>query len=104
MVEAVAHDLEGARGCLDRDLPLLANLALNAWTICSPIGRSSLAFGRSTAASRWRSPPSPPERAGVVHRLNDEGVPVLAIPLLSFDEGYYFTPDNFLRAAERYQE
>jgi hypothetical protein len=40
----------------------------------------------------------------VVHRLNDEGVPVLAIPLLSFDEGYYFTADNFLRAAERYQE
>ena len=45
-----------------------------------------------------------PERAGVVHRLNDEGVPVLAIPLLSFDEGYYFTAGNFLRAAERYQE
>ena len=45
-----------------------------------------------------------PECAGVVHRLNDEGVPVLAIPLLSFDEGYYFTADNFLRAAERYQQ
>ena len=45
-----------------------------------------------------------PERAGVVRRLNDEGVPVLAIPLLSFDEGYYFTADNFLRAAERYRE
>ncbi len=40
----------------------------------------------------------------MVHRLNDEGVPVLAIPLLSFDEGYYFTADNFLRAAERYRE
>jgi hypothetical protein len=25
-----------------------------------------------------------PERAGVVHRLNDEGVSVIAIPLLSF--------------------
>ena len=25
-----------------------------------------------------------PERAGVVHRLNDEGGPVLAIPLLSY--------------------
>ena len=35
-------------------------------------------------------------------RLNDEGVPVVAIPLLSFDEGYYFTADNFLRAADRY--
>ena len=45
-----------------------------------------------------------PESAEAVHRLNDEGVPVLAIPLLSFDEGYYFTADNFLRAAERYQE
>ena len=45
-----------------------------------------------------------PESAEVVHRFNDEGVPVLAIPLLSFDEGYYFTADNFLRAAERYQE
>jgi hypothetical protein len=33
-------------------------------------------------------------------RLNDEGVPVVAIPLLSFDEGYYFTADNFLRAAD----
>jgi hypothetical protein len=40
----------------------------------------------------------------VVHRLNDEGVPVVAIPLLSFDEGYYFTADNFLRAADRYGE
>ena len=45
-----------------------------------------------------------PERAGVVRRLNDEGVPVVAIPLLSFDEGYYFTADNFLRAADRYEE
>ena len=44
------------------------------------------------------------ERSGVVRRLNGEGVPVVAIPLLSFDEGYYFTADNFQRAADRYEE
>lgn len=104
MVEAVAHDLEGARemprprltfACelsserlddLFADRSVIAGLrALNS--------RVALAFTAFT-----------PERAGVVRRLNDEGVPVLAIPLLSFDEGYYFTADNFLRAAERYQE
>ena len=45
-----------------------------------------------------------PERARVVRQLNDQGVPVVAIPLLSFDEGYYFTADNYRRAAERYEE
>ena len=45
-----------------------------------------------------------PERAGVVRQLNEEGVPVVAIPLLSFEEGYYFTADNYRRAAERYEE
>lgn len=40
----------------------------------------------------------------MVRRLNDGGVPVVAIPLLSFDEGYYFTADNFDRAAGRYNE
>lgn len=47
------------------------------------------------------------ERATVVRQLNQEGVPVVAIPLLSFDEGYYFTyftADNWRRAAERYEE
>ena len=104
MVEAVAHDLEGARetpgprltfACelsperlddLFADRPVIAGLrALNS--------RVALALTAFT-----------PERAGVVQRLNDEGVPVMAIPLLSFDEGYYFTAGNFLRAAERYQE
>ena len=45
-----------------------------------------------------------PERAGAVRQLNEEGVPVVAIPLLPFNEGYYFTADNYTRAAERYQE
>ena len=50
--------------CRNRGLPLLANLARNALRICSPIGRSSPAFERSTAASRWRSPPSPRSAPG----------------------------------------
>jgi hypothetical protein len=45
-----------------------------------------------------------PERARVVRQLNEGGVPVVAIPLLPFEEGYYFTADNYRRAAERYQE
>ncbi len=32
-----------------------------------------------------------PERAAVVRQLNGAGIPVVAIPLLPFDEGYYFT-------------
>lgn len=44
------------------------------------------------------------ERAGVVRRLNDAGVPVVGIPLLPLAEGYYFTTDNADRAAGRYQE
>ena len=42
------------------------------------------------------------ERAAVVRQLNDGGVPVVAIPLLPFEEGYYFTADNPDRAAARY--
>lgn len=45
-----------------------------------------------------------PERAAVVKKLNGAGVPVVAIPLLPYEEGYYFTPDNAQRAAERYEE
>ena len=45
-----------------------------------------------------------PERAAVVQQLNAAGVPVTAIPLLPYEEGYYFTPDNTQRAAERYDE
>jgi hypothetical protein len=44
------------------------------------------------------------ERAEVIRRLNAAGVPVVGIPLLPLDEGYYFTADNAARAAERYQE
>ena len=44
------------------------------------------------------------ERAAVVQQLNRAGVPVVAIPLLSLEEGYYFTPDNTTRAAARYDE
>ena len=42
------------------------------------------------------------ERAAVVQRLNSAGIPVVAIPLMPFEEGYYFTADNAQRAAERY--
>ena len=35
---------------------------------------------------------------------DEAGVPVVAIPLLPCEEGYYFTPDNAQRAAECYDE
>lgn len=44
------------------------------------------------------------ERAGVVRRLNDAGVPVVGNPLLPLAEGYYFTADNADRAVGSYQE
>jgi hypothetical protein len=44
------------------------------------------------------------ERADAVRRLNAAGVPVVAIPLLPYAEGYYFTADNAERAAARYHE
>lgn len=44
------------------------------------------------------------ERAQAVRRLNEEGVPVVAIPLMPFEQGYYFTADNYRLAADRYQE
>lgn len=44
------------------------------------------------------------ERAAVVQQLNRAGIPLVAIPLLSLEEGYYFTPDNTARAAARYDE
>jgi hypothetical protein len=49
-------------------------------------------------------PPSPPSALGWCIGSTTRASPVLAIPLLSFDEGYYFTAENFLRAAERHQE
>jgi hypothetical protein len=44
------------------------------------------------------------ERAAVVRRLNMAGIPVVAIPLVPVEEGYYFTADNAPRAAQRYDE
>jgi hypothetical protein len=44
------------------------------------------------------------ERAAVVRRLNTAGIPVVAIPLVPVEEGYYFTADNAPRAAARYDE
>ena len=43
-----------------------------------------------------------PERAGVVARLNDAGIPVVGVPLLPADQGYYFTPDNVPQARAGY--
>jgi hypothetical protein len=44
------------------------------------------------------------ERAGVVHRLNQAGVPVSAWLLLPKDQGYWFNLDNAPEAAERYNQ
>ncbi len=43
------------------------------------------------------------ERALVVQQLNTAGVPVVAVPLVSLDDGYYFTPDNVPRAIAAYE-
>ena len=45
-----------------------------------------------------------PERAAVVKKLNAAGIPVTAIPLLPYEEGYFFTIDNAPRVVERYEE
>jgi hypothetical protein len=44
------------------------------------------------------------ERAAVVQQLNAAGIPVVGIPLVSYEDGYYFTPDNAPRAVARYGE
>ncbi len=44
------------------------------------------------------------ERTGVVRQLNAAGIPVVGIPLLPLQQGYYFTADNAAEAAERYRE
>ncbi len=44
------------------------------------------------------------ERAAVVRQLNAAGIPVVAIPLVSLEEGYYFTADNADRATARFEE
>jgi hypothetical protein len=44
------------------------------------------------------------ERAGVVRQLNAAGIPVVGIPLLPLAQGYYFTADNAVQAADGYQD
>jgi hypothetical protein len=44
------------------------------------------------------------ERADVVRQLNKAGIPVVGIPLLPLEEGYYFTADNASLAQARYEE
>jgi hypothetical protein len=45
-----------------------------------------------------------PERAAVVRRLNEAGFPVVGIPLVPADEGYYFTADNWPIVNGHYDE
>lgn len=45
-----------------------------------------------------------PERADVVRRLNDAGVPVVAWQLLPRDQGYWFNLNNAPQAAARYAD
>lgn len=45
-----------------------------------------------------------PERAAVVKQLNTVDIPVVGVPLVPYEEGYYFTSDNIPRALERYDE
>jgi hypothetical protein len=42
------------------------------------------------------------DRAGVVGMLNGAGIPVVGVPLLPDDQGYYFTPDNVPQARASY--
>jgi hypothetical protein len=44
------------------------------------------------------------ERAEFVRQLNGAGIPVVGIPLVPLEEGYYFTADNAPVAAGRYEE
>ena len=104
MVEAIAHDVEGVREMPQPRLTFACELSSER--LDDLFADRSIIAGLRALNSRVALALAAftPERAGVVHRLNDEGVPVVAIPLLSFDEGYYFTADNFLRAADRYGE
>lgn len=45
-----------------------------------------------------------PERASVVERLNQAGVPVIAWQLLPKEHGYWFNQDNAPQAAARYED
>jgi hypothetical protein len=44
------------------------------------------------------------ERAQVVQQLNQAGVPIVAIQLVSPHDGYYFTPDNVPQAYASYNQ
>jgi len=44
------------------------------------------------------------ERAAIVRQLNAAGIPVIAIPLLPLENGYYFTPDNVPEAERCYED
>src|SRR5512142_3225037 len=44
------------------------------------------------------------ERAAVVRRLNEAGVPVTAWLLLPKDQGYWFNLDNYPQAVARYEQ
>lgn len=43
------------------------------------------------------------ERAAVASRLNHAGVPVVAVPLVAAEDGYYFTPENVVQARDSYR-
>jgi hypothetical protein len=43
-------------------------------------------------------------RAAVVRQLNAAAIPVIAIPLMPYEDGYYFTLENAPRARARYDE
>jgi hypothetical protein len=45
-----------------------------------------------------------PERAEVVHRLNEAGIPTIAWQLLPKEQGYWFNAGNAYQAARRYGE
>jgi hypothetical protein len=104
MVETIAHDVKGVRDMPQPRLTFACKLSSERLEVL--FADRSIIAGLRALNSRVALALAAftPERAGVVHRLNDEGVPVIAIPLLSVDEGYYFTADNFLRAADRYEE
>jgi hypothetical protein len=44
------------------------------------------------------------ERAAFVRQLNEANIPVVGIPLVPIEDGYYFTADNAPVAAARYDE
>jgi ABC-type hemin transport system substrate-binding protein len=43
------------------------------------------------------------ERAQAIQQLNQAGIPVVAIPLVPAEDGYYFTADNLPQAQQSYE-